>query len=215
MNFYILDSRLSSSTIQAHAMGLEEIPLKDGLEAQWHLILGDYSNISFPVIFKQAYGKKAEDILDTGWPSLYLISDRLKTVLEENNFTGWKIFTIKVLYKKGQEISGYHGFSITGRCGPIDYCKSEIIEKRLVPNGPLSKYYKGLSFELDKWDKSDFFLPEGNFGIKITQKVADALKKSKLTNIRLENISEIETDAFTVSIATQNRKKKKFSWFGL
>jgi len=198
MNFYEFESRLSSSTIQAHAVGLEDIPLKDGLEAHWHLILGNYTNISFPVVFKQAYGKKVEDILDTGWPSLYLVSDKFKTVLEESNFTGWKLFAIKVLDKKNLEILVYHGFSITGRCGPIDYCKSEIIEKRLVPNGPLTKYYKGISFELDKWDKSDFFLLQGNFGIKITQKVAEALKKSKLTNIRLENISEIETDFFTI-----------------
>jgi len=131
--------------------------------------------------------------LDAGWPSLYLISDNLKTALENNNFTGWKIFDARVFDLKDNEIPGYYGFSITGGCGPVSYDKSEIIEKRLVSNGPLIKYYQGMQLGLGKWDNSDFFLPEKYFGIMISQRVADVLRKSKLTNIRLENILTIET----------------------
>jgi len=192
-----------SSTVQVHSVGLETVSTKDDLASEWHLILGNYSGFSFPIVFKQKYGKKLEDILDTGWPSLYIISDKMRTVLEENSLTGWKIFTIKVLDTKGQEIKGYHGLSIVGRCGPIDYNKSEVIEKRLVPNGPLSKYYKGLHVGLDNWDSSDFFLPEKNFGIIITQRAAELIKKYKITNIRLENLEEIETDDYTVQVALQ------------
>jgi hypothetical protein len=202
-NFYSIESKLLSSTVQVHSVGLETVSTKDDLASEWHLILGNYSGFSFPVVFKQKYGKKLEDILDTGWPSLYLISDKMRTVLQENSLTGWKIFTIKVLDTKGQEIKGYHGLSIVGRCGPIDYNKSEVIEKRLVPNGPLSKYYKGLHVGLDNWDSSDFFLPEKNFGIIITQRAAELIKKYKLTNIRLENLEEIETDDYTVQVALQ------------
>eukprot|EP01132_Coremiostelium_polycephalum_P000319 gene319-410_t len=133
------------------------------------LINGDYTGISFPIIFKQVYGKKLQDMLDTGWPGLFLISDRMKSVLEENQLTGWKTFSVQVFDKKGEGIPGYHGFSITGRCGEIDYSKSPIIEKRRVPDGPLVKFYK-----------------------VITQRAAEILKKNKLTNIDLENLSDLE-----------------------
>lgn len=196
--FYTFSSKLSSSTVQAHAISLNGKEDNTGLFDQHRLIQGVYDGISFPVIFKQEYGKKLEDVLDTGWPSLFLISDKMKAVLEENALTGWKTFAIKALDKKGQEIQGYHGLSIMGRCGKIDYSKSKIIEKRLVPNAPLGKYYKGLYVGLDKWDGSDFFLPEKYFGIIMTSRVAEVLKKSKFTNIKLVNLGEIETPDFAL-----------------
>ncbi|QQS28144.1 MAG: hypothetical protein IPM47_14890 [Sphingobacteriales bacterium] len=199
-NFYSFGSKLSLSTVQAHPIGLKEFhpidPNKKYFYDELRLVQGDYSDISFPVIFKQEYGKKLEDVLDTGWACLYLISDKMKTILEENGLTGWKTFEAKVLDKQGKEIEGYHGLSITGRCGEIDYNKSEIIEKRLVPNAPLGKYYKGLHVGLDKWDGSDFFLPEKYFGTIVTNRVAEVLKKNKITNVRLENLAEIETSDF-------------------
>jgi hypothetical protein len=203
---YRIDSKLSSSTVQVHAVGLDKISFSDDLAAEWHLILGDYSGVSFPVVFKQEYGNKLQDILDTGWPSLYLISDKMKTILEDSDLTGWETFAVKVLDKKGQEIQGYHGLSITGRCGKIDYNKSEIIERQLVPNGPLVKYYKGLHVDLDKWDGKDFFIPEKYFGIMTTQRAAETLKKNKLTNIKFENLSEIEMDYSSVQVALQNQQ---------
>ena len=116
----------------------------------------------------------------------------MKTVLEDNHLTGWQTFAVRVLTKKGEEISGYHGLSITGRCGKIDYSKSEVITKRLVPEGPLAKFYKGLHVGLDKWDGSDFFLPEKYLGTIVTSRVAEILKREKLTNVRLENLADIE-----------------------
>lgn len=202
-NFYLFSSKSSSSTIQVHAVNLSSKEDNNGLFNEHKLIQGVYSGIIFPVVFKQEYGKKLEDVLDTGWPSLYLISDKMKSVLEDNNLTGWKSFAIKILDKQGQEIKGYHGLSIMGRCGPIDYNKAKIIEKRLIPNGPSGKYYKGLHIGLDKWDASDFFLPEKYFGIITTQRAAEILKQNKLTNIKIENLAEIETNDYTVQVALQ------------
>ncbi|MBX3102798.1 MAG: hypothetical protein KF690_09840 [Bacteroidetes bacterium] len=200
--FYSFGSKLSSSTLQVHPVGLKEFhpidPNKRYLYDEDRLIQGDYTDISFPVIFKQEYGKKLQDILDTGWGSLYLISDKMKVILEDNNLTGWKTFAVKVIDKKGQEIQGYHGLSITGRCGKIDYGKSEIIERRLVPNGPLVKYYKGLHIGLDNWDGTDFFSPEKTLWTIVTKRVAEVLKKNKLTNIMLENLAEIEINHLAV-----------------
>jgi hypothetical protein len=195
-NFYVLSEKLSGATLQAHPVGLNI--KEDGNEDIIRLLIGDYEDIEFPIIFKQKYGKRLDDIIRTGTAILFLISNKMKAILEENNLSGWRAFTSKVLDKKGQEIQGYHGLSITGRCGRIDYNKSEIIEKRLVPNGPLGKYYKGLHVGLDEWDGSDFFLPEKYFGIIITSKAAEVLKKNNLTNIKLKNLAEIEISEFDV-----------------
>ena len=196
--FYTFSSKLSSSTIQAHPINLSVKEDSFGHFDQHKLTQGFYNGISLPVIFKQEYGKKAEDVLDTGWVGLFLISNNLRDVLVENGFTGWKTFAVKLLDKYGNEIQGYFGLSITGRCGKIDYTKAEIIEKRIVPNGPLGKYYKGLPVGMDEWDGSDFFLPNNNYGILVKGKVAVALKKSKITNLRFENIADIETPDFAL-----------------
>jgi hypothetical protein len=197
--FYDFRSKLVSSTFQTHAVGLNKDKNENSEYYDQHmLILGDYSGIAFPVVFKQMYGEKLQDVLDTGWGGLYLISDRIKTAFEDNHLTGWKTFEIKVFTKKGQEVEGYHVLTITGRGGKIDYLKTEIIEKRLVPEGPLGKYYKGLYVGLDDWDGSDFFLPERHFGTIITSKVADVLKKGKFTNIKIENLMDIETPDFAL-----------------
>jgi len=196
-DFFNFASKLSSSTVQAHAIELDIIPNPSGESSSNsdhnRLIYGDYKSLHFPILFKQESGKRWDDILDTGWPSLYLISDRLKRVLKENKLVGWKAFPIKLLDKKGNEIPGYHGFSITGHCGPIDYNKCEIFQKRLVEGGPIRNFYKVLYVGLDQWDGSDFFHPEGNLGIIVTVKAADILKKNKISNISLRNLSDIET----------------------
>lgn len=189
-DFFDFSSRLLSSTFQAHAIGLKKD--ENGINEHWKLIKGNYQGISFPVKFIQESGKKLTDILDTGWPDLNLISDRLKTILEENHLTGWRTFPIKVYDKKGSEITGYHGFSVIGHCSSLNYEKSEIIEKRIVPQGPICKFYKGLV--IDDWDGSDFFTPEGTYQILVTQKTADILKKNKITNVYLENLADKEVN---------------------
>ncbi len=193
-DFFNFGSRLVSSTVQAHAIGLKTG--ENGVDDHWNLVKGIYKGISFPITFKQDYGKKFTDILDTGWPCLYLISDKMKSILEENCLTGWQTFPIKLYDKKGNEISGYHGFSLTGRCGPTTYKKSTIFEKRLVPTGPICKFYKGVF--IDSWDGSDFFTPKGTYHTLISKKAEKVLKENKLTNIRIENLAECEIDVYNV-----------------
>ena len=191
-DFFTLDSKLLSSTFQARPINLKRDV--DNNFQEWDLIKGNYAEIDFPVIFTQDHGKKLTDILDTGWPGLFLISDRLKKILEENKLVGWKTFPIKVYDKKKNEILGYHGFSITGRCGPIDYKKAEICERQSVPTRPFYKVYKGLYVGLDKWDRSDFFIPNESMFFIVTNKAAEILQKNKVTNLVLKNLSNVEMD---------------------
>jgi len=187
-HLFWLDSKLLSSTFQAGPVGLNED--ENGIYDHLNLIEGKYNGINFPVIFKHSYGKNLTDILDTGHASLFLISDRMKKILEDSGLTGWQTFPFKLYNKKGSEILGYYGFSVIGRCGPISYEKSEIIEKRRVPTGPLCKFYKGVF--VDNLDGMDFFIPDTTSFIFITEKAADVLTKNKVTNLRLEKLSDME-----------------------
>ena len=183
--FFDFSSKMVKSTFHADAIGIP-------IGAHDDLIGGKYTGLDFPVIFMQTYGHKLTDLLDTGYDPLYLISDRLRSILEENELTGWKCFPIRIFDKKRNEVLGYHGFSITGRCGPIDHKKATIIEKCQIPEWPVRKYYKGLYVGLDKWDGSDFFIPEKSAWPIITKRTADLIKKNKITNIVIQNLADIE-----------------------
>jgi len=186
MDFFDLSSKLLSSTFHSSPI---HIPYDGNLE----LIAGNYNGIEMPVIFQQNSGKNLLDILDTGYANLLLISEKLKSVLKENKLTGWKTYPIKLYDKKGLEIIGYHGFSVTGRCGPIQYGKSEIIEKRLISTGPVVKFYKGLSFGLESWDGSDFFSPKDTIRIITNEKVFQLMREQKISNLVMEPLDEIKT----------------------
>ena len=85
------------------------------------IIKGDWSGLEFPLVFhKIENGKKLRDVLDMRYVSAYLISDRMKNILEENKITGWKSYPVVIHHKKGSIIEGYNGFSIVGKSGPMD-----------------------------------------------------------------------------------------------
>ena len=204
--FFTFGDDYSSSTFQASAIDLKKD--RYGINEHDHLIKGKYDRINFPVIFKQECGKNLKDILGVGWGGLYLISDKLKTLLEENKLTGWKTFPIKLYDKKNNEILGYQGFSITGRCGESDHTKAEIMDRQRVPMGPIYKVYKGLYIGLDKWDRSDFFIPDESLRLIITKKAVSVLEKNKITNMRLENLSDVEVSVRVIEMKNQADLKK-------
>ena len=204
-HFYNLSFDFMASAIIAVPINIEESFGEQEFNDD-ALFFGDYHGIVFPVSFRQGSGRKLTDILRIGcvWP--FLISERLKHILEEHNFTGWKTFPVKVYDKNNVEIQGYYGFSVTGRCGPINYNKCEIIEKQILPEATLEKYYKGLYVGLDKWDGADFFLSAGYMGIIVTERVSDALKDSKL-NVNFKNLAEFESSEFDVNVHINSMKR--------
>ncbi len=189
-DFFCFRSRCSSSILQAGPIGLKED--KNGINGHTNLIKGNYDEIDFPVIFKQEYGKKLADILGTGHASLYLVSDRMKSILEDHQITGWKTFPIKLYDKKKNEILGYSGFSVTGRCGPIHDELAEIVDRQSIPNGPIYQVYKGLYVGLDEWDGTDCFIPDKTSFIVVTKKIKTLLTDNKITNLEFKNLMEIE-----------------------
>ncbi len=191
-DFFEFGAKFNSSILQAGPVGLKKD--KNGINGHINLIKGNYGEIDFPVIFKQDYGKKLADILGAGHASLYLVSDRMKTILEDHQITGWKTFPIKLYDKKKNEILGYHGFSVTGRCGPIHDELAEIVDRQSVPNGPIYQVYKGVYVGLDKWDGADFFIPDETTFFIVTKKLKTLLEDNKITNLEFNNLMEIEID---------------------
>ena len=189
-DFFYLYCRYLRGSVQVESVGLEKD--EKGLDNHYNLIKARYEGIAFPVVFRLEWGKKFTDILNTGWSGLYLISEHLKKLLEENHFTGWTTYPIVLRDKNGMEIKGYHGFSTTGVCGLKSYANVPIIEKKFVPDGPIIKCYKGINLEFNKWDGSDFFTPQNSYDTIITEKVAKTLKKNKISNLSLINIAEFE-----------------------
>lgn len=189
-NFFEFSSKLISSTLQAHPIGLK----KDinGIDEEWNLIKGKYKDIVFPVVFKQVYGKKYTDILDTGWPNLYLISKNMKIVFQENHLLGWETFPIKLYAKNGDEILDYFGLSITGKCIRENYNQSSVIEKKGIVEGSIIKFYKGIA--IDGWDGSDLFSPSDSYSIYISCKAAELIRLNQFSNVELKNLGDIETE---------------------
>lgn len=189
-SFYNFGSKLILATLSFSPTNLKK-------DEEKKLIKGEFEDINLPVVFAYNHGKKIRDMLDTGHPLLYLISDRFKEILEENHLTGWKSYSVNLFDKEGNEINGYHGISITGRCGDIDYNKCEIIEKKMS-TGQVYKVYKGLYVGLNESDGTDFFLPGKSMKTIVTSRAAKLIKENKLTNVDLVNLADIETYDYAV-----------------
>ena len=145
------------------------------------LAFGEYNNIH-PLIWKQDrdYGNKLRDVLGL---SLHLISDRFKNILNESGLTGWKSYPILLYDKKGRQIEGYNGFSITGRAGNIQKFDNPPTELGYSPKS------SGCYFDFDAWDGSDIFLVLPGY-IIITKKFAEVLLNNKVSGIRLHRLTD-------------------------
>ena len=164
------------------------------IDDEMHYVYGE-AKVDEPIVFDYYMGKKIYDVIDTDWVSGYLISDRIKTALEENDITGWKTYPVDVRNNKGKPIAGYSLLAVTGRSGPIDDTMSEVILKDVpIPLGGRSNLKRGLYFDLATWDKSDIFIPEGSLSIIVTSRVKDILEDIEATNVRLRKVSEVETE---------------------
>jgi hypothetical protein len=161
------------------------------------LLRGEYESFVFPLHMEYVSGQKWTDILNPT-NAFRIVSDRFVTILKEKGFTGWKTFSVTITDKSGNQVEGYSGFSITGRCGKPDYEKSERIEKRFVPQGQLVTMLKGRHLDLRSWDGTDFFLPEGTVAIEVTDRVRRALEPLKFTNLVFSSHADWEMNEASI-----------------
>ena len=131
-----------------------------------YLMSGEYPEwVSFPVVFHQYDGMKLRDLM--AWADEpFIISDRTVNLLEDNHITGWKTFPVEIYDKKGNLISGYQGFSVTGRGGST----------------------KDGKYKISQWDGSDIFMI-GNGMHHVIERVKILLEENKIDAAEFEPFS--------------------------
>lgn len=150
-------------------------------------------NLPIPVPYQYSGGRtKPEDFIWTD--SGFIVSDRIRDLFTVCNFTGWRTFPISLYDKSGNLINGYYGFAVTGKVGPMDYSRSEIVIRPPIVLGKPNIVKKGLYFDVNSWDGSDFI----NAGyLLVTSRVVDALRKVRP---KVKNWEAIPSSQYEISI---------------
>ena len=164
---------------------------ESGREIHHQLLYGDEKggypeDITFPVIFRIIEGKKMRDMLDMRFDgNCFLISEHMKALMEENQITGWKSYPVIIYDKSGNEVSGYHGFTVTGRGGIIRMLRpwEEIaLDERL----------RFILWDKSQWDGSDVFRIGPNL-LVISARTKQLFKENKISAASYSPLSEILT----------------------
>ena len=120
------------------------------------------------------------------------IHERVRRLLLEHGFTGWKTYPVHVLGPEQEGYEDYHGLAITGRCGPLEYTRSIPFQKQM--SGGVFTYWRGEYFDEATWDGSDLFVPEGTAVILVVEEVKQAFVRAKVRNVRFTRLTEREVD---------------------
>jgi hypothetical protein len=147
-----------------------------------------------PLAFVRSGGALPLDILGTTWAVLLIVSDDFLRVLSENSFTGWRTYPVHIR-AFGKEVVGYHGLAITGRAATPDWSRSPVVDRLpFVPGGQPYKTHIGIFITGNLWDGSDLFLPEGTSLVIVRQRVADALRQARVSNVLLRQLDTFQRE---------------------
>lgn len=127
-----------------------------------------------PFQMKLSEGKNLYDILGFQDTSNFAISERFYNLLKENNITGWRSYDVDI---KGVS-EKYYGFQVIGRCGRL-----------IEPEEP--GFYTGYKFDIDSWDKTDFFCPQDTVRIFCSEKLYQLIKSNYISNAEIRDITEV------------------------
>ncbi len=145
-----------------------------------------------PLRLVHKMGGKPADVMWSTFISFVVISERVVELLRAHGFTGWKTYAVEIYDRKGQHLPGYFGLGVTGRVGRRDPWRSPVVDKPpIVPGGKPYQVRKGLFFQDDFWDGSDFCCLEVGIEIIVTRRVAQAFQKAGIGRIFSD-----ETSAF-------------------
>jgi hypothetical protein len=123
-----------------------------------------------------------------------LLSERVVRMLQGSGVTGWHPIHTRLADPQGAEVlSRYSFLQVLGRCGPIDYSRSEGFDKPRP--GGVFKYIRGLYFDPLSWSGDDVFTIEGKAFIFVTQSFVDATSMAELSNVRFERLTAAERRA--------------------
>ena len=143
---YRLGDALSNTAFRGEVNDVNQI---------WRARRGDPPSGAIAV--RHMSGKILRDLIWTGAVAP-LVSERVTSLLAGASLSGWSTFPVKLFDAGGQEINGYVGLAITGRCNWIGFDRRE--EASIFrPNrsGGQTRYFRGLKYDEQSWDGSDFY----------------------------------------------------------
>jgi len=193
--FYLMSSKGFLTTFAASPDLFEKALSEDlygpesGREIHRHLLYGDSitkdypTYIHFPVIYRQIDGKLMRDVLDMRFScNEFLISDRMELALNNAGLTGWRTYPILLFDRRGQEIRGYNGFTVTGRGGvlwsPVMLEDGSIVDREHIV------------WDESQWDGSDIFWIKPNC-VVVTAKVREVVKKEKIQALSFNPLNKL------------------------
>ena len=147
-----------------------------------------------PIRIGWLMGGQPLSVVWTGDPAVVLFHESLLNRLEIAGITGWHAYPVRVHGRDGQEIAGYAGLSITGRCGELKKDLSEqVIEQ--TPFDELELRFKGRYFDPSTWDGSDVFTPSvPSYYRFLTQRARRTLTHAGIKNVRFVPLTDIMWD---------------------
>jgi hypothetical protein len=121
-----------------------------------------------------------------------------KRVIEEltrAQITGWTTYVVRLSMQGGlrNEAGDYVGFAVVGRCGELDYSKSEWINWKSSVGTDIS-VLRGIGFDPASWDGSDFFAPSTRGLLKVLCTAAGRAALSRFGNVEFTALTDIETE---------------------
>lgn len=168
-----------------------------------------------PVIV--SWGMGAGEPSDVIWTQLGLpliVSSKFIDLLRDAQFTGWDTYRVQVMAKDGRVVPGFHGLAITGRCDPADLSRSDLV-LREYPGGWFP-VFRGHFFDERSWDGCDMFMERaderGNRTLRryVTGRVVKALGRSRISNLHIEKLSELEVSAAVYEIGLRYRLPRNY-----
>lgn len=127
-----------------------------------------------PVLFRWHLGTVPRDLVMGGFVELLLISDRVRSMLSNGQFTGWSTYPVRLLDRRGGDIPGYHGLAVTGR----KPTQLSAVQRSWDAGG-----IEDMVWRLRSDD--DLYLDGSSSFVVVTRPVAAALRAGKVTNLHL------------------------------
>jgi hypothetical protein len=113
--------------------------------------------------------------------------------------SGWSTFPVELIDGHGNDVPGYAGLAVSGRCDRVVHDLARVKTDGRWPE------YVGLLFDPDRWDGSDIFYPRRGSGPIVTKRLADRLRRAKVTNIIITPLPEVTRDKGMVDRMRQQR----------
>ena len=141
-----------------------------------------------------------DEVVWTDDVAVVLMSPRLIDGFKAQSFSGWRTYPAHV--EANAKGHAYFGLSITGRCGRIDHNQGEWLNRDDEPG----RFLRGLFFDVQSWDGSDFFVPEGTLYICTRRRVRDYLEAASVKNIKCERLTDVLTSELVIEHSRRRRR---------